>query len=248
MELTQPQQRPILEFDNVVHAYSAGVEALHNVSLQLSRGEKTALVGANGAGKSTLLLLVNGLLLPTAGSVRVMGLPVEPARFAEVRRSVGFVFQQSDDQLFMPTVEEDVAFGPRNMGLPAGEVQRRVESALGEMDILALRSRAPFTLSAGEKRRAALASVLSMRPEFWVMDEPTAGLDPRSRRALISLLGQMAPTLLLATHDLDMAWELCPRTIVLHRGRVAAEGPTQELLSDAALMERCGLELPYSAR
>lgn len=248
MELTQPQQRPILEFDNVVHAYSAGVEALHNVSLQLSRGEKTALVGANGAGKSTLLLLVNGLLLPTAGSVRVMGLPVEPARFAEVRRSVGFVFQQSDDQLFMPTVEEDVAFGPRNMGLPAEEVQRRVESALGEMDILALRSRAPFTLSAGEKRRAALASVLSMRPEFWVMDEPTAGLDPRSRRALISLLGQMAPTLLLATHDLDMAWELCPRTIVLHRGRVAAEGPTQELLSDAALMERCGLELPYSAR
>lgn len=238
----------MLEFDGVSHAYGPGEEALRGVSFRLDRGDRTALVGANGAGKSTLLLHVNGLLLPSTGQVRIMGMPVDPAHINDVRRAVGFVFQQADDQLFMPTVEEDVAFGPRNMGLSQDEVGKRVRGALREMNLDALRRRAPYTLSAGEKRRAAIASVLSMQPEFWVMDEPTSGLDPRSRRAFMALVAQIAPTLLLATHDLDMAWELCPQTIVLYRGRIEAEGPTRELLADAALMERCGLELPYSAR
>lgn len=239
---------PFLEFDGVSHAYSPGQEALRDVCLSLNAGEKTALVGANGAGKSTLLLHVNGLLLPTAGQVRVMGAPVDCGNLRQVRRIVGFVFQQPDDQLFMPTVEDDLAFGPRNMELPEDEVRKRVDDALRSMRLDSLRKRPPYTLSTGEKRRAAIAAVLTMNPEFWVMDEPTSGLDPRSRRALIGLLECMAPTLLLATHDLDMAWELCPRTVVLHRGRVEADGPTRELLADAALMDRCGLELPYSAR
>lgn len=241
-------QELMLEVENLAHAYAPGFEALSGVQLALRRGEMAALVGANGAGKSTLLLHINGLLRPASGYVRVLGRMVTPRNLAEVRRMVGFVFQQADDQLFMPTVEEDVAFGPRNMGLPEEEVNRRVAEALSVMDIARLRQRAPHTLSAGEKRSAAIASVLSMRPAFWVMDEPTAGLDPRSRRAFIALLRRLAPTLLLATHDLDMAWELCPRTIVLGAGRVMADGPTRELLADAVLMEAAGLELPYSAR
>ncbi len=241
-------EEAMLELDRLCHAYAPGSEALRGVQFVLRRGEMTALVGANGAGKSTLLLHVNGLLMPTSGSVRVMGRPVAKDCLAEVRRTVGFVFQQADDQLFMPTVAEDVAFGPRNMGLPDEEVARRVKEALDEMGIAHLKDRSPHTLSAGEKRSAAIASILSMRPAFWVMDEPTAGLDPRSRRALIALVRRLSPTLLLATHDLDMAWELCPRTIVLSRGRVAADGITRELLADAELMEASGLELPYSAR
>lgn len=238
----------MLELENLGHAYAPGFEALRGVQLVLRRGEMAALVGANGAGKSTLLLHINGLLRPTSGSVRVLGRPVTKKCLDEVRRMVGFVFQQADDQLFMPTVEDDVAFGPRNMGLHGVEVNRRVGEALDEMGIAKLRQRAPHTLSAGEKRSAAIASVLSMRPAFWVMDEPTAGLDPRSRRAFIALVCRLFPTLLLATHDLDMAWELCPRTIVLCCGRVIADGPTRELLADAGLMEAAGLELPYSAR
>lgn len=240
-------EEPMLELEKLGFAYAPGFVALHDVCLTLRRGEMAALVGANGAGKSTLLLHINGLLRPTSGHVRVMGRTVANNSLAEVRRMVGFVFQQADDQLFMPTVEDDVAFGPRNMGLPDEEVDRRVGESLEVMGIARLRKRPPHTLSAGEKRSAAIASVLSMRPAFWVMDEPTAGLDPRSRRAFIDLVRRLSPTLLLATHDLDMAWELCPRTIVLGRGHVMADGPTRELLADAELMEAAGLELPYSA-
>lgn len=228
-------------FDNIHFAYSPEGEALRGVTLALERGERVALIGANGAGKSTLLLHSNGLLTPSRGRVVVGGQRLSSRTLASIRRQVGMVFQNSDDQLFMPTVEEDVAFGPTNMQLGAEQIAERIEGALRAVGALDLRHRSPHQLSGGEKRRVAIATVLAMRPSVLVLDEPSAGLDPRARRGLIALLGTLKQTLLVATHDLDLARRLCPHTVIMHKGRIAADGATSQLLSNKRLMRRCGL-------
>lgn len=235
-----------LHFDDVYFTYPDGKEALRGVSFRLSHGEHVALAGANGAGKSTLLLHTNGLLLPSQGRVDVGGVVLSPKTEDIVRQRVGFVFQDADNQLFMPTVEEDVAFGPLLMGLSSDLVAQRIDEALRAVSAEHLKRREPSTLSGGEKRRVAIATVLSMMPSILVLDEPTAGLDPRSRRQLIDLLRGFQHTLLIATHDMDLIADLCPRTILLSEGKVVADASTDEIFNDAALLERCGLERPLS--
>ncbi|WP_417014385.1 energy-coupling factor ABC transporter ATP-binding protein [Alistipes sp.] len=237
-----------LRFDDVHYRYPDGCEALRGVSFRIVHGEKVALVGANGAGKSTLLLHTDGLLMPSQGEVVVGGIKLTRRTLPLVRQSVGLVFQNSDDQLFMPTVGEDVAFGPVNMGLEPAEIERRVTEALAAVGASHLREASPFRLSGGEKKRAAIASVLSMEPSVLVMDEPTAGLDPRARRQVIELLRRFDHTTLIATHDMEMVFDLCPRTIVLKEGRIAADGDTRHVFGDSALLGECGLEQPAELR
>ncbi len=220
-----------LRFEQVGYRYPDGHEALHDVSFELTHGEKAALVGANGAGKTTLLLHADGMLLPTSGQVVVGGIPITRRTLPTIRRTVGYLFQQPDDQLFMPTVEEDVAFGPANMGLDDAEIERRVAEALAAVGATELRHRAPGRLSGGEKKRVAIATVLAMEPSILVMDEPTASLDPPARRQLLELIRTFRHTMLIATHDLELVRELCTRTLVLHRGTLVADGPTHEVLA-----------------
>ena len=226
--------------------YPDGTRALRDVTFTIAPGACVALIGANGAGKSTLLLHLNGSASPDHGTVHIGALGVGPATLEAVRRSVGMVFQDPDDQLFMPSVQEDVAFGPRNLGLPEPEVSRRVVEALATVDLAHLAAKPPYRLSAGEKRRAAIATVLAMAPEVLVMDEPTTGLDPRARRHLIDLLKGFGHTRIIATHDLDLVLELCDRTIILHEGAVKADGPTRALFEDPGLLAACHLERPGS--
>ncbi len=220
-----------LRFERVGYRYPDGHEALHDLSFELTHGEKAALVGANGAGKTTLLLHADGLLLPTTGQVVVGGIPITRRTLPTIRRTVGYLFQQPDDQLFMPTVEEDVAFGPANMGLDDAEIERRVAASLAAVGATELRHRAPGRLSGGEKKRVAIATVLAMEPSILVMDEPTASLDPPARRQLLDLIRTFRHTMLIATHDLELVRELCTRTLVLHRGSLVADGPTHEVLA-----------------
>nr|WP_320131732.1 ABC transporter ATP-binding protein [uncultured Holophaga sp.] len=236
---------PLVQAIDLHHCYADGTEALRGVDFMLHSGECVALVGANGAGKSTLLQHLNGTLLPTSGSVRIGGLPVIRETLREIRRTVGMVFQDADDQLFTSSVREDVAFGPRNMGLPEADVEARVVQALEQTGISHLADRPPFRLSGGEKRRAALATVLSMGPDILVLDEPSAGLDPRARRQLIGLLRDFSLTRLIATHDLDLVLDLCARTLVMHEGQIRADGPTLEVFADQALLDACHLEKPF---
>lgn len=237
-----------LQFNDVRYSYPGGHEALRGVSLRITHGEKVALVGANGAGKSTLLLHTNGLLMPTSGEVVLGGITLTRKTLRLIRQSVGLVFQNPDDQLFMPTVEEDVAFGPSNMGLTPAEIERRVTDALAAVGALDLRKASPFRLSGGQKKRVSMATVLSMEPAVLVLDEPTANLDPRARRQTIDLVGAFRHTTLIATHDMEMVLELCPRTLVMQHGRIVADGPTEEVFSDLSLLEACGLEQPYPMR
>lgn len=230
-----------LRFDNVHYTYANGYEALKGVSFRIGHGEKVALVGANGAGKSTVVLHTNGLLLPRQGSVNVGDIPVTTQTLPLVRQSVGLVFQNPDDQLFMPTVEEDVAFGPINMKLPATEVERRVAQALEAVGASALRHRAGYQLSGGQKKSVSIATVLSMEPNILVMDEPTSNLDPRARRQLINLIASFEHTCLIATHDLDMVCELCPRTIVMNDGRVVMDAPTEDIFPRNSLSSSSSL-------
>jgi cobalt/nickel transport system ATP-binding protein len=238
----------IVEVRELRHVYADGTAALRGISFRIHHGEAVAIVGANGAGKSTLLHHLNGYLLPTAGAVRVGDFPLTRQTLPEVRRTVGMIFQDPDDQLFMPTVYDDVAFGPLNLGLPPDEVERRVAAALDTVEIGHLRDKPPYRLSGGEKRRAAIASVLSMSPAILVMDEPTTGLDPLGRRHLIELLRQFRHTKIIATHDLDLVLELCERTIVVHAGEVMADGPTRAIFSNDPLLATCRLERPPSMR
>jgi len=235
---------PAIELQALTHAYADGSVALRGVDLRVLSGEAVAIVGANGAGKSTLLQHLNGLLLPASGTVHIDGMAVTPATLPEVRRRVGFVFQDADDQLFMPTVQDDVAFGPLNLGLPAPEVRSRVQAALAAVGATALAARAPYRLSGGEKRAVAIAGVLAMSPSILVLDEPTAGLDPAGRRRLIELLRSFSLTRVIATHDLDLALAICPRVLVLHEGRVLADGAPRTLFADVELLRRCHLEPP----
>jgi cobalt/nickel transport system ATP-binding protein len=233
-----------VEIRDLSYVYHDGRQALRGISLDIRPGEKAALVGPNGAGKSTLLLHLNGILQGD-GAVRVMGREVAEPHLAHIRAQVGLVFQDPDDQLFSPTVFEDVAFGPLYAGLSEEEIRRRVGWALAQVEAGAYAERVSHHLSLGEKKRIAIASVLSMEPEILVLDEPTAGLDPRTRRRLIELLQELPQTMLVATHDINLVAEILPRTIVLDEGKKVADGPTGELLRDTALMEAHGLEVPH---
>ena len=229
--------------DHLSFAYGDGHQALRDVSLAVQPGEKVALVGPNGAGKSTLMLHLNGILQPGSGSVTVCGLLVDDRALGKVRARVGLVFQDPDDQLFSPTVFDDVAFGPIYQGFSEKEVRARVDRALAAVQMCDYISRVSHHLSVGEKKRIAIATLLSMDPEILVLDEPTAGLDPRARRGLITLLRTVPQTMLISTHDLRMVAELLPRTVVMDHGEVVADRPTGEVLADAALLEAHGLEL-----
>lgn len=233
-----------LEINGLCYSYPDGTEALKGISFRLDHGEAVGLVGANGAGKSTLLLTIAGLVFPGSGAVNIGGTILSRKTAGAIRRHLGFIFQDPEDQLFMPTVRDDVAFGPLNQGLSADEVSFRVEEALRSVGAGHLADRPAYRLSGGEKRAVSIATVLSMLPDILVMDEPSSGLDPRSRRLLIGLLGDFTHTRLIATHDLDLVLDICPRTIILHRGEVAADGPTPEIFRDEELLRRCDLEPP----
>jgi ABC-type cobalt transport system, ATPase component len=235
-----------IELEEVTFTYPDGHQALENISFLLGHGEAVGVVGANGAGKSTLLSILTGILFPQKGSVRVGDVPVTKKTLAEIRRSIGLVFQEPDDQLFMTSVYDDVAFGPRNYRLDENEVEVRVNQALEEVGIQHLKDRPPYKLSGGEKKLAAIAAVISMKPDILIMDEPTASLDPKARRKIMNILKGFSHTKIITSHDLDMIMDMCTRTIVLKNGKIAADGPTMEILSDAALMDRCGLEIPLA--
>lgn len=232
-----------LEVADLKFSYPDGHAALRGVSLSIAPGEKVALVGPNGAGKSTLMLHLNGIL-QGQGEIKVCGWPLDKGNLGKVRAAVGLVFQDADDQLFSPTVFEDVAFGPLHMGVPEAEARERVAKALAAVGMNAYTDRVSHHLSVGEKKRIAIATVLSMEPEILVLDEPSAGLDPRARRGLINLLHGLPQTILASTHDLPLVMDLFPRTVVMNEGRIVADGPTASILSDAALLEANGLEKP----
>jgi len=232
-----------LEIEDLTFAYPDGHLAVSDVSLSIAPGEKVALVGPNGAGKSTLMLQLNGILRATAGRVRVCGIEVKEENFGPVRAAVGLVFQNPDDQLFSPTVFDDVAFGPIYQGLPPEQVRERVERALTAVRMQDYAERVSHHLSMGEKKRIAIATVLAMEPEILVLDEPSAGLDPRARRSLINLLRELPQTMLTATHDMRLVQELFSRTVVMDGGRIVANGATEAILSDDELMDAHGLEV-----
>jgi cobalt/nickel transport system ATP-binding protein len=236
----------IVEVRNLRHVYPDGAIALRDVSIRITHGESVAIIGANGAGKSTLLLHLNGALAATAGEIRIGDFPLTKGTLPAIRRTVGMVFQDPDDQLFMPTVYDDVAFGPLNLGLTGADVEQRVQDALDRVGVGHLRDKAPYHLSGGEKKRVAIATVLAMAPDILVMDEPTSGLDPCARRQLMGLLREFRHTRIFTSHDLDMVLDLCERTIVLHEGEVKADGPTIEIFRDDDLLARCRLERPLS--
>lgn len=221
--------------------YPDGTEAVRDLNLTIASGEKVALIGANGAGKSSLILSLVGVL-PAQGRLEVEGTALSEETLTAIRSQVGVVFQNPDDQLFLPTIYDDIAFGPLNQGLDEETIRHRVEDRLQLLGISHLRNRTALKLSGGEKRMAALATVLAMKPSFMILDEPTAFLDPRARRKLINVLKRLPHTMLIATHDLDFAAQLCSRSIILHRGGLFADGDTGQLLRDAALMERADLE------
>lgn len=235
-----------VELKEVSFTYPDGNQALDTVSFLLGHGESVGIVGANGAGKSTLLSILTGILFPQHGTVRVGDMPVNKKTLPEIRRSVGLVFQEPDDQLFMTTVYDDVAFGPRNYKLDETEVEQRVMQALEEVGIAHLTERPPYKLSGGEKRLAAIAAVTSMRPDILIMDEPTASLDPKARRKVMNILKGFHHTKIITSHDLDMIMDMCSRTIVLKKGTIAADGKTVDILGNSQLMEDCGLEMPLA--
>lgn len=233
----------MIDLKDLHYVYPDGTPALCGVDLHIGAGERVALLGPNGAGKTTLALHLNGVLSPRSGQVRVADEDVGPDTLRETRRLVGLVFQDPDDQLFMPTVRQDVAFGPRNFGLD--DVDGRVARALSAVGMQAAVDRAPHHLSFGQRRRVAIATVLSMDPGILVLDEPSSNLDPASRRELADVLQRLEVTMLMVTHDLLFARQLCPRSVVLADGRVQYDGPTEALLADPGLLARFRLELPF---
>ena len=245
--VTQNGHDPAVFVNNLEFSYPDGRLALRGVELSIRSGEKVAILGPNGAGKSTLLLHLNGLLHAGSGSVEIMGREVredDKQALQQIRALVGVVFQDPDDQLFSPSVHDDVAFGPIYMGLPVDEVEARVSEALYQVGLDGYDDRMPFHLSGGEKKRAAIASVLSMHPQILALDEPSAGLDPRARRGLIQLLDHLEQTIIVTTHDMHMVKDIFPRVVIMDGGKVVADAPTHDILSDEPLLEKHGLELP----
>ncbi|GAA0947650.1 energy-coupling factor ABC transporter ATP-binding protein [Nonomuraea longicatena] len=234
-----------LEVRDLAYAYPDGTQALFGVDLTIGSGERVALLGPNGAGKTTLVMHLNGILTAGHGSVAVAGTTVRADTLRQVRQRVGLVFQDPDDQLFMPSVHDDVAFGPFNAGLRGEELERRVKDALDRVGMLPFAERPPHHLSFGQRRRVAVATVLAMEPEILVLDEPSSNLDPAARRELAEILRSLEVTVLMVTHDLPYALELCERSLILSDGVIAADGPTRSLLADADLLARHRLELPY---
>jgi cobalt/nickel transport system ATP-binding protein len=236
--------KPAVEIKGLYFIYPDGTPGLHGVDLTIAEGESVGIVGPNGAGKSTLLLHLNGIL-SGRGDVRIFGLPVEKKNLREIRRRVGLVFQDPDDQLFSPTVFDDVAFGPMNMGLSQEDVAAAVSRALEEVGIAGQEKRSAYHLSYGQKKRASIATVLSMNPDLLVLDEPSSNLDPRARREFSELLQGMKITKILVTHDLPFVFENCDRVVVMSGGKIVADGDSFSILSDEALLSEHGLELPY---
>ncbi len=236
----------IIDFKNVAFRYPDGTEALKGITFRITHGESVGIVGANGAGKSTLLLQMNGYILPSAGVIRIGDLDLTKNTRQEIRKKVGVVFQNPDDQLFMPTVFEDVAFGPLNLGMNAERVAERVNSSLEIVGCLDLKEKPPHHLSGGQKKAVAIATVLAMEPDILVMDEPSSDLDPKSRRHLIRLLKGFKHTKILASHDLDFILEVCERCLVIKEGQIVADGPALSILKNQTLMEENHLELPLS--
>lgn len=235
-----------LVIDGLTFRYpGAAAPAISDVSLSICAGERVALLGSNGSGKTTLILHINGIFEPDAGSITVGGLPLHKQTQREVRRRVGLVFQDADDQLFMQTVADDVAFGPANLGVKGSELSSRVEASLAAAGAEALADRTPHHLSGGEKKRVAIATVLAMQPELLILDEPTASLDPVGRRKLAELLATLQQTQIIVTHDLPFALATCERSIVLSSGRLVADRPTADLLADTELLADHELELPF---
>ncbi|MBI3412361.1 MAG: ABC transporter ATP-binding protein [Planctomycetes bacterium] len=240
---------PAIVVDNLSFAYPGGIRALEEIRLEVQHGESVGLIGPNGAGKTTLFLCLAGVLSIPPGKAKVAGLdPAVKDQRKRLPAQVGVVFQNSDDQLFSTTVADDVAFGPLNLGLAKDEVRGRVAESLDRVGLKGFDERVPHHLSGGEKRRAALAGVLAMRPAILLLDEPSMFLDPRGRRELIGLLKTLGGTKIIASHDLDMMLDLCDRVVLLDRGRIVATGLTGELLKDEALLSAHGLEVPYRLR
>ena len=236
----------IVEFQDVHYRYPDGTAALNGLSLRITHGESVGIVGANGSGKSTLLMHTNGFLLPQRGSITIGDRQLDRKTRQEIRKKVGLIFQNPDDQLFMPTVFEDVAFGPLNLGLGPDRVRESVHDALQTVGCLGLQDKPPHHLSAGQKSAVAIAAVIAMQPDILVMDEPASHLDPKSRRTLINLLGHFHHTKIIASHDLDLILDVCRRCVIIKEGRVVADGPSAEMLSNRRLLEENNLELPLS--
>ncbi len=233
-----------IECRDVNFSYPRDRAVLHDIDLSVEHGESVGLVGANGAGKSTFLKLLVGLLTGYEGEIRVQGQPVTKKHLTDIRKKVGYVFQDSDSQLFMSTVYEDVAFGPRNYGCSEQETEERVMEALRKVRIEALRDRQIYRMSGGEKKLASIATILAMEPEIVLLDEPSIALDPRNRRNLIGILKGMRETKIVASHDLDMILDTCERTVLLAEGKIICQGDTERILRDGELLEKYGLELP----
>jgi cobalt/nickel transport system ATP-binding protein len=236
----------VIHINNVSYFYPDGHQALKNITLRIEPGANVAIVGANGAGKSTLLSLMIGIFSAKDGEIQIAGIPLVKNRLEEVRRKVGFVFQNPDDQLFMARVYDDISFGPRNFGYGPDEIREMTENAAKTMNVGHLLERAPHKLSGGEKRNVAIAAVLAMEPEILLFDEPSSYLDPKNRRNFINAMVSLSHTKVIATHDLDLVLDLCPRVIILKRGEVFADGSSMEIFSDERLMEEAGLEIPLS--
>lgn len=237
-----------IKIEDLYYEYPDGYEALRGIDLTLYKGESLGIVGANGAGKSTLLLQLTGINYPSKGKIEVNSMEINKKNLAKIRKDIGFVFQNPEDQLFTTSIYEDVAFGPKNYKLSKEEVDKRVNEALEKVGILDLKDRAPYRLSGGQQNLAAIATAISMEPSILIMDEPTAALDPRARRRLINLLNSFEYTKIVASHDLDMILDTCKRTIVLKDGKIAADGDTKDILLDEKLMDECNLELPLSCQ
>ena len=233
-----------IELRSVSYTYPDGSRALSDISFTVSHGQSVGILGANGAGKSALLLLLMGVLRPCSGEILIGDVKMTPATLPDIRKRLGLVFQNPDDQLFMNSIYEDVAFGPRNAKLSGQEVDRRVTEALQTVGIPHLKDRPPYRCSGGEKRAAAIAGILAMQPDVLILDEPTSDLDPKARRRTMELLKSFTHTKLIAGHDIDMVYELCERTIILQNGRIAVDGCTRETVTNASLMESSGLEPP----
>ena len=234
----------MLEFRNVSFSYEPGTPVLDNLSFHIRRGETVGLIGANGAGKSTIMKLMLGLL-PAQGEILVDGMPVTKQNLPPIRQKIGFVLQDSDNQMFMPTVYEDMIFGPRNYGLSREEADARVDRVLKELGLESLKYRHNHKISGGEKRMASIATILAMEPEMIVMDEPSTALDPVNRRRVISTINSRKETKLIASHDLDMILDTCQRVILLNHGRIVADGEAETILRDQALLEANRMELPF---
>ena len=235
-----------IDVEGLSFSYEGGVPVLQDISFHVGENEAVGLIGANGVGKSTLLKLLVGLDLGFTGSIRVSEVPLEKRTLPKIREKIGYVFQDADAQLFMTTVGEDVAFAPRNYGLPEDEVEKRVTAALEKVHIPHLRDKAVYKLSGGEKKLASIATILSMTPDIILMDEPSVALDPRNRRNLIHIINEFDHLKLIASHDLDFIWDTCGRVILMNGGRIIRDGKAEEILRDKELLEENGLELPLS--